>query len=44
MSRLVTRGSDPINLATIRGYVLSRLRQGEEEEVYTGGRAKLYTC
>ena len=37
-------GSDPIDQATIRGYVLSRLRRGEEEEVYIGGRAELYTC
>jgi len=44
MSRLATRGSDPIDQATIRGYVLIRLRRGEEEEVCTGGRAKLYTC
>ena len=28
MSRLATRGSDPIDLATIRGYILNRLRQG----------------
>ena len=44
MSRLATRGSDPIDQATIRGYVLIRLRRGEEEEVCTGGRAELYTC
>ena len=44
VSRLATRGSDPIDQATIRGYVLIRLRRGEEEEVCTGGRAKLYTC
>ena len=44
MSRLATRGSDPIDQATVRGYVLIRLRRGEEEEVCTGGRAELYTC
>ena len=44
VSRLASRRSDPIDQATIRGYVLSRLRRGEEEEVCTGGRAKLYTC
>jgi len=44
MSRLATRGSDPIDQATIRGYVLNILRRGEEEEVCTGGRAELYTC
>ena len=44
MSRLATRGSDPIDQATIRGYVLIRLRREEEEEVCTGGRAELYTC
>ena len=41
---LATHRSDLIDQAIIRGYVLIRLRQGEEEEVYTGGRAKLYTC
>ena len=44
MSRLASRRSDPIDQATIRGYVLSRLRRGEEEEVCIGGRAELYTC
>ena len=44
MSRLATRGSNSIDQATIRGYVLIRLRRGEEEEVCTGGRAELYTC
>ena len=42
--RLATHRSDLIDQATIRGYVLIRLRQGEEEEVCTGGRAELYTC
>ena len=47
MSRLATHGSDLIDQAIIRGYVLIGLRRGEEEEeeeVCTGGRAKLYTC
>ena len=43
MSRLATHRSNPIDQATIRGYVLIRLRRGEEEEVCTGGRAVLYT-
>ena len=44
ISRLATRGSNLIDQAIIRGYVLIRLRQGKEEEVCTGGRAELYTC
>jgi hypothetical protein len=37
MSRLATRGSDPIDQATIRGYVLRRLRRGEKKRYVQEG-------
>ena len=37
MSRLASRGSDPIDQATIRGYVLSRLRRGEKKRYIQEG-------